>query len=199
MIAAFDVHYFGAGYASAAAVLFRDYADAEAAGEYTSLVLGVSRYTSGQFYKRELPCILRLLDQFEEPLDEMVIDGYVMLGDRPGLGRHLFDSFSGQIPVIGVAKSRHKNAAGKEVFRGDSRRPLYVTSAGIGPDAAADRVQAMHGGHRLPTLLKRVDLLARRGAEADLPPNLCTCIDRKMPALRPARPCSGIDFYNPIR
>lgn len=113
----FDVHYFGDEYASAAAVLFQRYRDAETAGEYAGLIYGVSRYVSGQFYRRELPCILRLLEQFDETPDEMVIDGYVMLGDRPGLGQYLFESFAGQIPVVGVAKSKHRKSSAIEVLR----------------------------------------------------------------------------------
>ena len=84
--------------------------------EYIGLVYGVSRYISGQFYKRELPGILRLLEQFDETPDEMVIDGYVMLGDRPGLGQYLFESFVGRIPVIGVAKSKHRKSSAIEVL-----------------------------------------------------------------------------------
>ncbi len=159
----FDVHYFGDEYASAAAVLFQRYRDAETAGEYAGLIYGVSRYVSGQFYRRELPCILRLLEQFNETPDEMVIDGYVMLGDRPGLGQYLFESFAGQIPVVGVAKSKHRKSSAIEVLRGGSIRPLYVTSAGVDPYAASDKIRAMHVAHRVPTLLRRVDVLARRG------------------------------------
>jgi deoxyribonuclease V len=165
MIAAFDVRYLEDGRASAAAVLFHACTDAKPAVEYGSLADGVSPYIPGQFYRRELPCILGLLEQFHEAPDEMVVDGYVLLGDRPGLGHYLFESFHGQIPVIGVAKSRYRGAYGAEIFRGGSKRPLYVTSAGVNPRHAAERIGSMHGAHRVPTLLKRVDLLARaRGA-----------------------------------
>ena len=119
---------------------------------------------AGQFYRRELPCILRLIEQLDEAPDEMVIDGYVTLGKKPGLGQYLFESFGGRIPVVGVAKSRYRTAPGIEVLRGRSKRPLYVTSAGIDPHLAAERIKAMHGPHRVPTLLRRVDLLARQGA-----------------------------------
>ncbi len=164
MIAAFDVHYFGNECAFAAAVLFGEYRDEEAAEERTTVVDGVSPYVSGQFYRRELPCILRLLEQLDETPEEMVIDGYVMLGERPGLGRYLFESFAGKIPVIGAAKSKHADSSSIEVVRGGSKRPLYVTSAGVDTDAAAERIRTMHGAHRFPTLLRRVDFLARRGS-----------------------------------
>jgi deoxyribonuclease V len=161
MIAAFDVHYWGDERASAAAVLFHNHTDAESAIEFVGLTYGISRYIPGQFYRRELPCILSLLEQFAEAPDEMLIDGYVMLGDRPGLGQHLFESLSGKIPVIGVAKSKYKDSSAVEVFRGGSKRPLYVTSAGIDPHEASERIRLMYGAHRVPVLLKRVDLLAR--------------------------------------
>ena len=164
MIAAFDVHYFGDDQASAGAVLFHRYTDAEAAAEYVVIVSGVSQYVPGQFYRRELPCILKLLERMDEALDEMVIDGYVTLGDSPGLGQHLFEHFGGRIPVVGVAKSRYRGSSGTEVLRGRSERPLYVTSAGIARPLASERIKAMHGAHRVPTLLRRVDQLARQGA-----------------------------------
>ena len=162
MIAAFDVHYVGDRYAWAAAVLFHAYTDAWPASEYVAFFDRVSPYESGQFYRRELPCILRLLDRFDEPPHEMIIDGYVMLGDLPGLGRSLFDSFQGRIPVVGVAKSLYGETPALEVFRGGSRRPLYVTTAGIEPSERSASIASMHGAHRIPTLLKRVDLLARQ-------------------------------------
>ena len=66
------------------------------------------------------------------------------------------------VSVIGVAKtSFHDNDAAIEVARGASARPLYVTAEGIDVTRAADDVRRMHGAHRIPTILKRVDRLAR--------------------------------------
>lgn len=165
MIAAFDVHYFGNRSASAAAVLFHDYKDAVPAAEYTRIVSGVADYLPGHFYRRELPCILALLDLFNEAPDEMVIDGYVMLGDRPGLGQHLFESLHGAIPVIGVAKSKFKGSSGAEVLRGRSTKPLYITSAGMDIRKASEKIRIMHGPYRVPDLLRHADLLARMKAK----------------------------------
>jgi deoxyribonuclease V len=47
------------------------------------------------------------------------------------------------------------------VQRGHSRRPLYVSAAGIDAETAARYIQDMHGTYRLPTLLRRVDQLCR--------------------------------------
>ncbi len=144
ILAAFDVHYLEDGRASAAAVLFSDYSDTEPAAVYTQVLSGVADYIPGEFYRRELPAILALLKNFDQAPDEMIVDGYVMLGNRPGLGQHLFTTFYGKIPVIGVAKSRFKGASGIEVYRGKSARPLYVTSAGMDPEKAAERIRKMH-------------------------------------------------------
>ena len=167
MIAAFDVHYLEDGHASAAAVLFSDYSNAEPASVYTQFLPRAADYISGEFCIRELPCILALIKRINNALDEMIVDGYVMLGNRPGLGQHLFESFDGKIPVIGVAKSKFQGSSGALVFRGGSIRPLYVTSAGVEQEKASERIRMMHGVHRMPTLLTRVDLLARENARQD--------------------------------
>ncbi len=161
MIAAFDVHYLGDDCASAAALLFSDYRDPEPLTAYTQSLPGAAPYLPGQFYRRELPCILTLLQQIKDPPDEIVVDGYVMLGNRPGLGRILFDHLEGKVAVIGVAKSRFEGSSASEVYRGRSKNPLYITSAGIDILSASERIRMMRGPYRIPTLLKRVDLLAR--------------------------------------
>ena len=48
-----------------------------------------------------------------------------------------------------------------EVLRGESTKPLFMSAAGCELSEAAKNVQAMHGAHRLPVLLKRVDALCR--------------------------------------
>lgn len=162
ILAAFDVHYLEDRRAAAAAVLFTEYSAAEPVAVYTHTLNEAADYLPGEFYRRELPAILTLLQKFDRAPDELIVDGYVMLGERPGLGQHLYEYFDGTIPVIGVAKSRFKGASGIEVYRGKSARPLYVTAAGMDPNVAAEKIHMMHGVHRLPTLLKRVDLLARK-------------------------------------
>jgi deoxyribonuclease V len=164
MIAAFDVHYPKGGGAVAAAVLFLDYRDASPAAEHVKTLADVDDYVPGELFRRELPCLLALLDQIDDPVEELIVDGYVMLGrDRPGLGWHLFTAVDEKIPVIGVAKSRFTGACPVEVFRGGGGRPLYITAADMDLRLAAEKIRAMHGNYRIPTLLKWVDLLARRG------------------------------------
>lgn len=169
MIAAVDVHYnadagatvLAAIVAVAAAVVFSDFADLVAYRTYTRIISSVEDYAPGQFYKRELPCIMAVLETIEEDIDTVIIDGYVELGKRPGLGLHLWKALKGKKKVIGVAKSHFKGSSAIEVYRRGSRRPLYVTAIGIDAPAAADLVSRMSGEHRLPTLLKLADSLSK--------------------------------------
>ena len=119
-------------------------------------------YVPGEFFRRELPCLLALISKIKDPLDAIIIDGYVRLSDRPGLGQHLFEHLLEKVPVIGVAKTRFHDAEAVEVIRGISKSPLYVSTIGTDADQAAEQIKKMHGPHRIPTLLKRVDQLGRR-------------------------------------
>ncbi len=119
-------------------------------------------YEPGRFYVRELPHIHAALMLLSAPPDVIVVDGYVWLGpERPGLGAHLHAALGGVTPVVGVAKTAFAGAEAIEVLRGTSARPLFVTATGTDAKAAADAISAMHGAHRIPTLLGRVDHLAR--------------------------------------
>jgi deoxyribonuclease V len=162
MIAALDVHYNETALTGqAAAVVFRHWEDADPLREYAVMCNGVEPYVPGQFYKRELSCLLAVLNAVDEPLDLIVVDGYVSLGGQPGLGQHLFEALHGKTPVVGVAKTSFHAAQAIEVTRGASHSPLYVTAVGMDPGEAAAKVGAMAGNYRIPALLKRVDQLAR--------------------------------------
>ena len=150
--------------AVAAGVLFQGWDAVSARQELTMPCQAVEAYLPGQFYRRELPCILQLLEQLEAPVDLIVIDGFVYLGEehRPGLGSHLYESLDRQIAVVGVAKSAFKDTpAATALWRGKSTRPLYVTAIGIDEVVARQGVKHMHGKDRLPWLLKQVDRLCR--------------------------------------
>lgn len=162
-IAILDVDYRG-DHAFAACAL----ADAwDAPGPRRELVARVERvapYEPGAFYKRELPCLLAVLAEAREPIACAVVDGYVRLDrdGRPGLGARLHEALGGATPVVGVAKTRFGDGSFAErVLRGASATPLWVTAAGLSDAEAAARVRAMHGPHRVPTLLTRVDRLCR--------------------------------------
>jgi deoxyribonuclease V len=161
MIACVDVDYRD-DEAQAACVLLRDWTDAVGAGVHVERFAGVAPYQPGHFYRRELPCLLAVLAKVREPLDAVIVDGYVWLRDRtPGLGAHLYEALGRAVAVVGVAKTRFASAAAEAVVRGSSRRPLFVTAAGMDLADAADRVRRMHGPFRIPTLLRRVDQLCR--------------------------------------
>lgn len=166
MKACVDVDYRGEG-AQAAVVGFHDWADASSAFEATEPIARVADYEPGQFYKRELPCLLAVLARLPQPPELVIVDGYVWLGgeERPGLGGHLYAALGKRVPVIGVAKSKFLSARlAVAAVRGESAtRPLFVTAAGMDVHLAAEAVRAMHGPNRLPTLLKRVDALCRSG------------------------------------
>ncbi|MDD5207293.1 MAG: endonuclease V [Desulfobacterales bacterium] len=150
--------------AVAAAVLFHAWGDESSAKEATVTIKEVQPYQPGQFFRRELPCLVRVLNALGTRPDTVIVDGYVWLGskDRPGLGAFLFETLSREAAVIGVAKRRFRDSTNAvEVFRGRSKSPLYVTAAGMDSSEAAGHIRSMHGKNRIPTLLKRVDRLSR--------------------------------------
>jgi deoxyribonuclease V len=164
MIACTDVHYRD-DVAIAAAVLFHRWDDNLAAEEIVEEITHVRAYEPGKFYLRELPCLLKVLQRINHPLETVIVDGYVRLGcgEVPGLGEHLYDALQDEVPVVGVAKSLFRGAWPMvPILRGRSRRPLYISAAGMDLGIAAERIRSMHGPHRIPTLLKRVDVLCRR-------------------------------------
>jgi len=163
MRACLDVAYHGTE-ANAAAVLFHSWSDSAGRREIVTKIAKVAEYRSGQFYRRELPCLLALLALIEEPVKMLIVDGYVWLGkgNLPGLGAHLYQALGGCSAVIGVAKSRFAGAKGAvPILRGNSHLPLYITAAGLDVRVAAHYIEMMHGEHRIPTLLKRADQLSR--------------------------------------
>jgi deoxyribonuclease V len=166
MIAFLDVDYRPDDSAVAACVTARDWDAPTPAEELTARVAHVEPYVPGAFYKRELPCLQAVLALLPSPPDVLVVDGYVWLqgGDTPGLGAWLYRALGEKRPVVGVAKTPfHDAKAAVAVLRGGSTRPLHVSAAGMPLADAARAVAAMHGPHRIPTLLRRVDRLCRGG------------------------------------
>jgi deoxyribonuclease V len=163
MMACVDVDYRDKG-AVAACVVFARWQDREPVARYVERIPTVLPYVAGHFYRRELPCLLAVLEQVREPLDVVIVDGYVWLdgeGD-PGLGAHLYEALSRKVVVIGVAKSLYQRSPAQPVCRGDSRQPLYVTAAGLDGDEAARLVREMEGPFRIPALLGEADRLCRQ-------------------------------------
>jgi len=162
-IAALDVDY-RAEAAVTACVVFETWSEEHVLESFTVTSPAAADYEPGAFYMRELPCLLGALSRCAAPPTTIVVDGHVWLGaDRPGLGAHLHRALGGATPVVGVAKNPFRGAPAHEVLRGDSRRPLFVTAIGMPDEEAATLVATMHGPHRVPTLLRLVDQLCRRG------------------------------------
>jgi deoxyribonuclease V len=162
MFACLDVSYHDSA-ACAAGVTFRDWSDAKSLDEKVVHIQNVEPYQPGQFYRRELPCLLAILKKLP-PVDTAIIDGYVWLAgeSKPGLGAHLYEALNQKVAVIGVAKTKFHGADRvSEVIRGSSKRPLFITAVGIQQKLAAEHVRSMHGVNRLPTLLARADFLSR--------------------------------------
>lgn len=167
MILAFDTYYFNAK-AKTVCLRFERWTDSEPVDTFSEITEEIPDYEPGEFYKRELPCILSLLGKVpKEGMEYVIIDGFVFLDDegKNGLGGYLYESLRREIPVIGVAKSSfHNNRKNvRELIRGKSKNPLYISAAGIDPDTAYSMIKSMKGEFRIPTLLKLLDGKTKEG------------------------------------
>jgi len=165
MILAFDTYYYD-NKAKTVCVEFTEWNQSSDFKVHTEIIDNVSEYIPGEFYKRELPCILSLLNNIDLKLVSIIIvDGFVYLDDNKkyGLGGHLYEKLNKEIPIIGVAKTNFASIEKdkKPLFRGDSKKPLYVTSIGIDLEDAFQKIESMHGEFRIPTLLKEMDRLTK--------------------------------------
>ena len=166
MIVVIDVYY-REEEANAAAVCFKDWISEEIVAIESCKVKELFPYISGQFYKRELPCILQVLELCQqETIETIIIDGYVLLDNegKLGLGGYLYKELEERIPVIGVAKKAFISNTDNQikVKRGKSQNPLFITSLGIDGKEAAMKIEHMKGEYRIPTLLKLVDQESRK-------------------------------------
>lgn len=166
MIYCFDTYY-NKNTAKTAVIGIENWEDATPSLELTDTINEVNEYESGAFYKRELPCLLSMINKLpiNPNKDILVVDGYVVLSDegKLGLGGYLFNELEGKIPVIGVAKNNFftLNKLKKEVIRGESKKPLYITAMGMDLKKASSLISNMHGEFRMPTILKLVDQKCR--------------------------------------
>jgi deoxyribonuclease V len=165
VIAILDAAY-GDGASAAACVVAAAWESSTALGEYTHRDGPAADYQPGEFYRREMPLLLSVLNMLPRKPEIIIIDGYVWLGveERKGLGAHLFEALGGASAVVGIAKTKFEGASywAAEVRRGSSESPLFVTSAGMPMIEATAAVKRMHGAHRIPELVGRVDQLARK-------------------------------------
>lgn len=161
-IACFDVYYYE-DHAMACGVVFENEPTEKIIAEYHETVKPVNEYIPGEFYKRELPCLLKVYEAIREDIGLIIVDSFVMLGDgKKGLGGYLYEALDKKIPVVGVAKTFYKDCVNYvEVCRGESKKPLYVSSIGIDLNYSAELIKNLNGKNRIPDVLKRVDQLSR--------------------------------------
>ena len=163
MILAIDVQY-NENTAVVAGVSFENWTDCITKEVYTSKIINIAAYESGKFYKRELPCILSLLNEHHLTPEIIIIDGYVYLDgkEEAGLGKHLYDTLNNSTTIIGVAKTPYKSISQEyALYRGNSQKALYITAEGIALEDAQKAILNMCGKYRFPELLKKVDQLCR--------------------------------------
>lgn len=165
MILAFDTYYYD-NKAKTVCIEFTEWNQEKDFKVHTEIIDNVSEYIPGEFYKRELPCILSLLNNIDLKLvDVIIVDGFVYLDDakKYGLGGHLYEKLNKEIPIIGVAKTNFASIEKdkKPLLRGDSKKPLYVTAIGIDLEDAFQKIESMAGEFRMPTLLKEMDRLTK--------------------------------------
>lgn len=160
MLLAIDVYYIE-DKAKAVGVLF-NWDDEQPAQIITEYFTGIEEYIPGEFYRRELPCILKLLDQLNlQTLEAIIVDGYIYINNEGGfgLGGKLYQALDKQVPIIGVAKTSFisNKETVVEVKRGESDNPLYVSAIGTSLEEAAEHVKNMKGPYRMPAILKLMD------------------------------------------
>lgn len=165
MIYAFDTYYYE-DYANTVCIAFEDWTSDRELEIFTEQTPITSEYESGAFYKRELPCILSLLNKIVvKQGDIIIVDGYVTLDDegKIGLGGYLYEALREKYPIVGIAKNEFTtpDSQRRSVLRGDSKTPLFVTAKGIDVEQVKLNVEHMHGPYRIPTLLKKLDQLSR--------------------------------------
>ncbi|PZP45842.1 MAG: endonuclease V [Pseudopedobacter saltans] len=165
MILCFDTYYIG-DKAKTISLAFTEWESFSGFEIFSEMKEGVAEYVPGEFYKRELPCILSLLSKINiDRIEAIVVDGFVYLNDigKLGLGGYLYKELDGKIPVIGVAKTDFLSLVHykRELLRGSSKNPLYITAIGMDLDVATQFVKSMHGDFRMPTLLKELDRLTK--------------------------------------
>jgi len=163
MIYVLDVDYNADENAIVACIGFEQWSDKEAKYQKTHFIEKIEPYQAGSFFKRELPCLLEALKDLDD-IEYIVVDGYVWLEEPShyGLGMYLYDALDKKYPIIGVAKNKFNNTPIVcELLRGESFKPLYISSIDVVLEDAKRFIQEMHGKYRFPTLLKEVDSLCR--------------------------------------
>ena len=179
---AIDTYYY-LDKAKTVGVIFENWEDPEPLEIVSSWSESFGQYIPGEFYKRELPCIMDLIQKKVPNIKDyecIILDGLARLpgSASEGLGLHLeselekvypdFRDAPGNIDIggpaiMGVAKTKFKGIDEDDgtckVYRGTAKNPLYTNTTWIKMSSAmaADYLKRMHGPYRIPTLLKILD------------------------------------------
>lgn len=161
---ALDVHYRNET-AHAVGVLF-EWGDTEPQTVIRKTIHPIQPYQSGEFYKRELPCLMAIIETIQlQDLETIIVDGCVYVDNerKRGLGAYLYEATGEMCPVIGVAKNFLKGTEEVQspVKRGKSDKPLWISSIGTPLNDARSKIEQMKGDYRFPTILKTLDQLSR--------------------------------------
>lgn len=163
---AVDTYYYSDTLAFTVGVLFNRWTDDEPAEIISSICTKFSSYIPGEFYKRELPCVLGLLEKVDmDKIETIIVDGFLRLRfndgtEKDGLGKKLFDSLNMPgLKVIGLAKSDfcRTDEISASLLRGSAVNPLWVQGIGLPDNVAAGNIKMMSGKSRIPKLLKILD------------------------------------------
>lgn len=149
-------------------IIFKDWKDREPIDKISVIIDNFGSYVPGEFYKRELPGVMKLLERIDlNNFDTIILDSHVWLWNeeespskpKPGLGAHLYEKLNRRdINIIGIAKSyyRDNNLHTFHCTRGNSKNPLYVDSINLKEDYS-EVIRTMHGDFRIPYLIKLAD------------------------------------------
>ena len=163
---AVDTYYYSDTLALTVGVLFNRWTDDEPAEIISSICTKFSSYIPGEFYKRELPCVLGLLEKVDmDKIETIIVDGFLRLRfndstEKDGLGKKLFDRLNMPgLKVIGLAKSDfcRTDEISASLLRGSAVNPLWVQGIGLPDNVAAENIKMMSGKSRIPKLLKILD------------------------------------------
>jgi len=170
MVLALDVYYYD-DCAIAVGIIF-SWLDKEPKEILIEKIAGVEPYIPGEFYRRELPCLLKIVEKTnQDHLEAIIIDGYVFIDNDNayGLGAHLWNALNEKIPIIGVAKTSYfgNHTTTFPLLRGQSKNPLFISSIGMELSRAAELIKSMNGKYRIPTLLKALDRVTKERKQGD--------------------------------
>ena len=140
-----------------------------------STVTEFSPYIPGEFYKRELPGILSIVQKVNlREFDTIILDGFTNLIDNsgdfiPGLGERLESEITihNNLSIIGVAKTLFgkSDLYSYPLYRGSAKNPLWISitsGSSIDLNTAYNRINSMYGDNKLPDILKQLDKYTKR-------------------------------------